>query len=171
MTNDLKNDVFPWTCFMRNTFRSAALRVGAPLCLQLLAAAKDDHQPWHHIWKRTYTHTHTLKYTQSAVIAQFLTAFNACVAPGFTRHGLLSYTWPGWVTARCQLLSNRRAVFIPSCSGLSYMRTVRVSLIQLSDAADVHTNVFSMCWNVQSFPESKQEAFSQIWMWLSFAKL
>lgn len=84
---------------------------------------RDTYRPWHRFCKSTHT--------RSAVIAYFLTSFNSSGAPGVTRHGLLSYTWPGWVTP---LALQPQICFFPSSSALSYMGSVSVSLIQLSDA-------------------------------------
>ena len=96
-----------WTCCMWGTFCSAALTFRAPLCFQLVAAAAGRLSTLTPLLKE-YTHTYT-----HSVIAYFLTSFNASVAPGVTRHGLLSYTWPGWVTPLHQLLSNHRTVLFP----------------------------------------------------------
>lgn len=102
--------VISWICWMWNRFCSAALRVRAPLCFQLVTAAAGHLLTLTPLLKE-YTHTHT--HTHSPVIAYFLTSFNASVAPGVTRHGLLSYIWPGWVTPLYQVLSNHRAVLFP----------------------------------------------------------
>lgn len=74
---------------------------------------RDTHRPWHRFCKSTHT--------RSAVIAYFLTSFNSSGAPGVTRHGLLSYTWPGWVTP---LALKPQICFFPSSSALSYMGSV-----------------------------------------------
>lgn len=101
---------------------------------------RDTYRPWHRFCKSTHT--------RSAVIAYFLTSLNSSGAPGVTRHGLLSYTWPGWVTP---LALEPQICFFPSSSALSYMGSVSVSLIQLSDALKVNMNYFSVCRRVQSF--------------------
>lgn len=109
LTNEKRGSlqVIFWTCCMWGAFCSAALGLRAPLCFQLLAAAAGHLSTLTPLLKE-YTHTYTL-----SVIAYFLTSFNASVAPGVTRHGLLSYTWPGWVTPLHQLLSNHRTVLFP----------------------------------------------------------